>query len=94
MTTVHIGYLKDSTVGLLTVFEDEHDGYSEFMFGNVKVIYFTSSNYDGPRWAAYLGGMTLLRSYSFEHLACFVNSVVREEMGYVVLIDCWIENHQ
>lgn len=94
MTTVHIGYLKDSTVGLLNVFADENDGYCELMFGEVKVMFLTSSNYDGPRWVAYVDGMTVMKSYTFEHLTLFLNSMFREKMGYIVLIDCWIENHQ
>lgn len=78
----------------MNVFADENDGYCEFMFGDVKVIYMTSSNYDGARWAAYVDGMTIMRSYTFEHLALFLNSMFRSHMGYCVLIDCWIESHQ
>lgn len=94
MITVHIGYLKDTTAGLLNVYADENDGYCEFEFGDVKIIYQTYPNYDGARWVAYFTGVVMMRSYTFEHLALFLNSMFREKMNYCVLIDCWIENHQ
>lgn len=93
MTTVQIGYLKDSTVSLLNVFADESEGNCEFVFGDMKVAYFTSPNFDGARWVAYLSGVIIMRAYTFEHLAMFLNSMCRSYMGYCVLIDCRIESH-
>lgn len=94
MTTVHMSYLQNSTVNPFYRFADEENAVCEFIFDEVQILYFARPDCEGGRWCAYVGGMTLFRTHSFANLAMFLNSTMREEMGWCVLINCWIEHHE
>lgn len=93
MTTIHLSFLKDSTLNRLFFYAEEYNKACRFQFGSIEILYFTDTDYKDCRWRAYRDGMEVYRSNYFANLAMFLNSTMREEMDYCVILNCWIENY-